>query len=44
MDTREWWPTKVAAERDGVRRRPWTCPGCGAPQFEIKLVAKLGGG
>jgi hypothetical protein len=44
MDMRELWPTKVAAEQEDAHHRHWACPSCGGSQFEIKLVAKLGGG
>jgi NAD-dependent SIR2 family protein deacetylase len=44
MDDRERWASKVEAERDGAFQIPWRCPSCGGEGFEIKPVARLGGG
>jgi hypothetical protein len=44
IDDSERWKTKDEAEEGGVYEKPWTCPRCGATDFEVALVAKLGGG
>ncbi len=44
MDDRERWGNKAEAEADGVFQTPWSCPACGGEGFEVKPVARLGGG
>ena len=44
IDDSERWGTKEEALASGVGDRPWACPACGADGFEIKPVARTGGG
>jgi hypothetical protein len=44
MDDRERWASKAEAVDDRVFQRAWACPSCAGNGFEVKPVARLGGG